>query len=45
LYEIERDDLTYIIDSDEFSMDKFIKNLTDGIKLELLDENSIPKKS
>jgi hypothetical protein len=44
LYEIERDDLTYIIDSDEFSMD-FIKNLTDGIKLELLDENSIPKKS
>jgi hypothetical protein len=25
-------------------MDKFIKNLTDGIKLELLDENSIPKK-
>jgi hypothetical protein len=27
-----------------FQWIKFIKNLTDGIKLELLDENSIPKK-
>lgn len=40
----ERDDLSYVIDGDTFSMDDFIKNLIDGIKKELNDENLSPKK-
>jgi lipopolysaccharide export LptBFGC system permease protein LptF len=40
----EREDLTYVIDAEEFSMDVFIKNLSDGIKNELKDENQPPKK-
>ena len=40
----EREDLTYVIDGDTFSMDNFIKNLSDGIKVELDDENLPPKK-
>ena len=40
----EREDLTYTIDSDTFSMDDFIKKLSDGIKEELNDENLPPKK-
>lgn len=43
--EIEnREDLTYIIDSDNFSMDDFIKKLSEGIKQELIDENHTAKK-
>jgi hypothetical protein len=43
--EIEsRDDLTYVIDADKFPMDEFIKKLSDGIRLELNDENQTPKK-
>ena len=40
----EREDMTYTIDSTTFSMDEFIKNLSDGIKTELNDENLPPKK-
>lgn len=40
----ERSDLSYVIDGDSFSMDAFIKNLIDGIKKELDDENLPPKK-
>jgi hypothetical protein len=40
----ERSDLTYIMDEDSFSMDSFIKKVTDGIKEELNDENQLPKK-
>lgn len=40
----EREDLTYVIDSDTFSMDDFIKNIINGIKEELNDENHPPKK-
>ena len=40
----EREDMTYTIDSSTFSMDDFIKNLSDGIKTELNDENQPPKK-
>lgn len=40
----EREDMTYTIDSTNFSMDDFIKNLSDGIKTELNDENQPPKK-
>ena len=40
----ERDDLVYYIDEDEFSMDKFIKKVSDGIKDELDDSNLPPKK-
>jgi len=39
----DREDLTYVIDDDNFSMDTFIKNLLDGIKLEL-NEDSLSKK-
>lgn len=43
--EIEsRDDLTYVIDADKFPMDEFIKKLSDGIRLELNDENQTSKK-
>jgi hypothetical protein len=40
----EREDMTYTIDSTTFSMDDFIKNLSDGIKTELNDVNHSPKK-
>jgi hypothetical protein len=40
----EREDMTYTIDSDTFSMDDFIKRLSDGIKTELNDESQPPKK-
>lgn len=39
----EREDLTYVIDGDTFSMDDFIKNLSDGIRTELNDE-ALPTK-
>jgi hypothetical protein len=39
----ERADLTYVIDGDTFSMDDFIKKLSDGIRDELNDE-SLPTK-
>jgi hypothetical protein len=40
----ERDDLIYYIDDDEFSMDAFIKKISDGIKTELEDVNLPTKK-
>ncbi len=40
----EREDLSYVIDGDKFSMDDFIKNLSDGIKNELNDESQPTKK-
>jgi hypothetical protein len=40
----ERSDMTYIMDEEVFSMDTFIKKVTDGIKEELNDENHLPKK-
>ncbi len=40
----ERSDLTYVIDSEEFSMDDFIKKIITGIKEELNNENHSPKK-
>ena len=40
----EKEDLTYVIDSEKFSMDEFIEKLTFGIKDELNDENHICKK-
>lgn len=40
----EREDLSYVIDNDNFMMDDFIKKLSDGIKDELNDENLSPKK-
>lgn len=40
----EREDMTYTIDGEHFSMDEFIKNLSDGIRAELNDENLPPKK-
>ena len=40
----EREDMTYTIDSTTFSMGEFIKNLSEGIKTELNDENLPPKK-
>jgi len=40
----EREDLTYVIDGDTFSMDNFIKKLIDDIKVELNDETQPPKK-
>ena len=39
-----RKDLTYVIDSEQFSMDDFLNKLTDSIKVELDDEPLIPKK-
>ncbi len=45
MYNIEeREDLTYVIDSDNFSMDEFIKKLSNGIREELNDETLPPKK-
>ena len=40
----ERDDLTYVIDGDSFSMDEFIKNLSNGIREELNDTTQPLKK-
>lgn len=40
----EREDMTYTIDGDNFSMDDFIKNLVDGIKSELNDSEQPSKK-
>jgi len=40
----EREDLTYVIDSDSFSMDEFIKKLIDDIKFELNDDELPSKK-
>lgn len=40
----ERSDMTYVMDEEVFSMDTFIKKVTDGIKEELNDENHPPKK-
>ena len=40
----EREDLVYVIDGDTFSIEDFIKNLSDSIKSELNDENHPPKK-
>ena len=40
----EREDMIYTIDATTFSMDEFIKNLSDGIKAELNDESHPPKK-
>jgi len=40
----DRADLTYTIDSENFSMDDFIEKIIIGIKDELNDENHIPKK-
>ncbi len=39
-----RSDLIYSIDKEEFSMELFIKKLSDGIKEEMNDENHPPKK-
>ena len=40
----EREDLSYVINEDDFSMDDFFKKLVDGIKKEMDDENLPPKK-
>jgi len=40
----DRADLTYFIDNEKFSMDEFIKNLSNGIREELNDETLPPKK-
>ena len=40
----EREDLSYVIDNDEFSMDQFFKKLVVGIKNEMNDEDLPPKK-
>lgn len=40
----DSEDLSYVIDSDNFSMDDFIKKIIDGIKAELDDESQISKK-
>jgi hypothetical protein len=40
----EREDLTYIIDNDNFLMDEFIKKLSNGIKEELNNETLPIKK-
>lgn len=40
----QKQELSYVIDDDEFSMDAFLKKLTDNIKEELDDENLVPKK-
>jgi hypothetical protein len=39
-----RDDLTYTIDGDDFSMDDFIKNLSNGIREELKEDETTTKK-
>lgn len=40
----ENEDLTYVIDGDNFSMDEFIKKLSNGIREELNDETLPTKK-
>jgi hypothetical protein len=40
----ERSDMTYVMDEEIFSMETFIKKVTNGIKEELYDENHSPKK-
>ena len=40
----QREDLTYVIDGDTFSMDDFIKRLSDGIRTELDDDTHPSKK-
>ena len=40
----ERSDMTYVMDEETFSMETFIKKVTNGIKEELYDENHSPKK-
>jgi len=40
----EREDLTYVIDGDNFSIENFIKSISDGIKFELNNETPNPKK-
>jgi hypothetical protein len=40
----DRNDLVYYIEDDDFSMDKFIKKVSDGIKDELDDTKHPPKK-
>jgi len=40
----DSEDLSYVIDSDNFSMDDFIKKIIDGVKAELDDETQTPKK-
>ena len=40
----EREDLSYVINEDDFSMDDFFKKLVDGIKTEMNDENLPAKK-
>lgn len=40
----EREDLSYVIDNDEFSMDQFFKKLIVGIKNEMDDDDLPPKK-
>jgi hypothetical protein len=40
----DREDLSYVIDNDNFVMDDFILKLIDGIKEEMEDENLPPKK-
>ncbi len=40
----EREDLSYVIDGDTFSMDDFIKRLSNGIKTELYENTTISKK-
>jgi len=40
----KREDLSYVIDNDEFSMDMFFKKIVEGIKNEMDDEDLPPKK-
>ena len=40
----ERSDMTYVMDEEIFSMETFIKKVTNGIKEELYDENHSTKK-
>jgi len=40
----KREDLSYVIDNDEFSMDLFFKKIVEGIKNEMDDEDLPPKK-
>jgi hypothetical protein len=40
----DREDLSYVINEDDFSMDDFFKKLVEGIKTEMNDENLPPKK-
>jgi len=39
-----REDLSYVIDSEDFPMDDFLKKIVDGIKDELNNEKNPPKK-